>query len=722
MYRMLTLLFILFIACSPQTSTPEVERWTSQSENITIIRDDFGVPHIYGKTDADAVFGLLYAQCEDDFRRVERNFTWAIGRLAETEGEEAIYSDLRARLFMTEEEAKATYDSAPSWLKELCEAWADGINYYLHTHPEVKPKVINKYEPWMTMYFTEGSIGGDIERVSTSKIKAFYEKEKVAVNDKPMINQGYALEEPQGSNGFAISGDLTESGNAMLLINPHTSFYFRGEVHVVSEEGLNAYGAVTWGQFFVYQGFNENTGWMHTSTGTDIIDEFQETIIEKEDGLYYQYGEEERAVEVKEVTLQYKDGDEMKEKTFPIYRTHHGPITHETDGKWTSTALMWKPVDALTQSYTRTKKKNLEEFHEMMNIRTNSSNNTVFADSEGNIAYYHGNFIPKRDIQFDYTQPVDGSNPATDWQGLHELDETIIVSNPPNGWIQNCNSTPFTSAAENSPRKEDYPYYMTSFPENFRGVNAIRLLSEVDNLSLDGLIALGYNPYLPAFEKVIPGLVEAYDNSNQDKTMWDAMEELRAWDLTTGVNSKAMTLAHFYGRALYENAETPEGLKGINRFHWFGTDLAEAERLRIFKLAMKEMESRYGTWMIAWGEVNRFQRLSGDINASFDDNAPSIPVGYTTAWWGHLAAYGMRGQHDVNKIYGTRGNSFVAAVEFGDKVKAKTILAGGQSSDPNSPHFNDQAEMYAKGEFKDAAYYREDVEARAEETYQPGKR
>lgn len=722
MYRMLALLFVLFIACSPQTSTPEVERWTSQSENITIIRDDFGVPHIYGKTDADAVFGLLYAQCEDDFRRVERNFTWAIGRLAETEGEEAIYSDLRARLFMTEEEAKATYDSAPGWLKELCEAWADGINYYLHTHPEVKPKVINKYEPWMTMYFTEGSIGGDIERVSTSKIKAFYEKEKVAVNDKPMINQGYALEEPQGSNGFAISGDLTESGNAMLLINPHTSFYFRGEVHVVSEEGLNAYGAVTWGQFFVYQGFNENTGWMHTSTGTDIIDEFQETIIEKEDGLYYQYGEEERAVEVKEVTLQYKDGDEMKEKTFPIYRTHHGPITHETDGKWTSTALMWKPVDALTQSYTRTKKKNLEGFHEMMNIRTNSSNNTVFADSEGNIAYYHGNFIPKRDVQFDYTQPVDGSNPATDWQGLHELDETIIVTNPDNGWIQNCNSTPFTSAAENSPRKEDYPYYMASFPENFRGVNAIRLLSEVDNLSLDGLIALGYNPYLPAFEKVIPGLVEAYDNSNQDKTMWDAMEELRNWDLTTGVNSKAMTLAHFYGRALYENAETPEGLKGIDRFHWYGTGLDEGERLRIFKTAMDEMERRYRTWLIPWGEVNRFQRLSGDINASFDDNVPSIPVGYTTAWWGHLAAYGMRGQHDVNKIYGTRGNSFVAAVEFGEKVKAKTILAGGQSSDPNSPHFNDQAEMYAKGEFKDAAYYREDVEARAEETYQPGKR
>lgn len=723
MYRILTLLFILLIACSPQPSNSEAEQWAAQAENVTIIRDDFGVPHIYGKTDADAVFGLLYAQCEDDFRRVERNFTWAIGRLAEEQGEEALYSDLRARLFMTEEGAKETYASASDWLKTLCEAWADGINYYLHTHPEVEPKVIKKYEPWMTMYFTEGSIGGDIERVSTRKIQAFYsEKGNVASTDEPLKKLDY-VQEPQGSNGFAISGDLTESGNAMLLINPHTSFYFRGEVHVVSEEGLNAYGAVTWGQFFVYQGFNENTGWMHTSTGTDIIDEFQETIIEKEDGrLYYQYGEEEREVEVKEVTLKYKDGDEMKEKTFPIYRTHHGPITHEVDGKWTATALMWKPVDALTQSYTRTKKKNLEEFHEMMNIRTNSSNNTVFADSEGNIAYYHGNFIPKRDVQFDYSQPVDGNNPATDWQGLHALDETIIVRNPANGWIQNCNSTPFTAAAENSPKREDYPYYMTSFPENFRGVNAIRLLSQVENLSLDGLIALGYNSYLPAFEKVIPGLIEAYDKSNQDKTMWDAMEELRAWDFNTGVDSKAMTLSHFYGRALYQYADAPEELDGPDRFHWYGTGLAEAERLRIFKLAMEEMESRYGTWLIAWGEVNRFQRLSGDIDASFDDDAPSIPVGYTTAWWGHLAAYGMRGNHDVNKIYGTRGNSFVAAVEFGDKVRAKTILAGGQSSDPNSPHFDDQAEMYARGEFKEAAYYREDVEARAEETYKPGKR
>ncbi len=722
MKRLLTLFPFLFLACSPQSSNTDLTRWESQADRVEIIRDDFGVPHVYGKTDADVVFGLLYAQCEDDFRRVERNFTWAIGRLAESEGEEMLYSDLRARLFMTEEEAKAYFESTPEWLKKLCVAWADGINYYLYTHPEVEPIVIEKYEPWMTMYFTEGSIGGDIERVSTRRIKAFYENDKVATNDKPIIKEGYALEEPKGSNGFAISGDLTKSGNTMLLINPHTSFYFRGEVHAVSEEGLNAYGAVTWGQFFVYQGFNENTGWMHTSTYTDVIDEFKETIIEREDGIYYLYGKEERLVEVKEVTLKYKDGEGLKSKTFPIYRTHHGPITHEVDGQWTATALMWKPVKALEQSYTRTKKKNLEEFDEMMGIRTNSSNNTVFADSEGNIAYYHGNFIPIRDEQFDYTRPVDGSNPDTDWQGLHSVDEAITVMNPPNGWIQNCNSTPFTAAGQNSPKKEDYPAYMSRIPENFRGINAIRLLSKAESLTLDGLIDLAYDPYLSAFEKVVPGLVEAYNTSNQDKTMWDAIELLKAWDFTTGVDSKAMSLAHFYGMMLYRHGEVPDGLTGMDRFNYFGTGLPESERLRIFKLAIEEMDRRYGTWIIPWGEINRFQRISGEINASFDDNAPSYPVGLTTAIWGHLAAYGMRGEHDVNKIYGTRGNSFVAAVEFGDKLVAKTLLAGGQSSDPNSPHFDDQAEMYANGEFKDVAYYREDVEARAEETYKPGKR
>ena len=321
--------FLLFIAIYIASCTSEKvdidklseeDRWDYRAQNTEIIRDHFGVPHIYGKTDADAVFGMLYAQCEDDFHRVERNYIWAIGRLAEVEGEKALYSDLRARLYMTQEEAITNFEESPKWLQDLCIAFADGVNYYLKTHPEVQPKLLTRFEPWMPMYFSEGSIGGDIEQVSTRKIKEFYSKQK---EDKLAFYDGLIRpndDEPRGSNGFAISGSKTKSGNAMLLINPHTSFFFRGELHVVSEEGLNAYGATTWGQFFIYQGFNEKTGWMHTSTGTDIIDEFTETIVKNENGLHYKYGEELRPVDSIKVALNFKTDQGISSKDFTMYR------------------------------------------------------------------------------------------------------------------------------------------------------------------------------------------------------------------------------------------------------------------------------------------------------------------------------------------------------------------------------------------------------------------
>ena len=712
----------LFISCT-QNQPTEIEKWEAQAENITIIRDDFGVPHIYGKTDADAVFGLLYAQCEDDFNRVEQNYIWATGRLAEVEGEEALYSDLRAKLFMTEEEARANYENSPEWLKELCDAFADGINYYLHTHPEVKPKLLTRFEPWMPMYFSEGSIGGDIERISTRKIKSFYESGmELPEMEALQLKKEEEMAEPQGSNGIAISGDLTESGNAMLLINPHTSFYFRGEVHVVSEEGLNAYGAVTWGQFFVYQGFNEKTGWMHTSTYTDVMDEFKETIVKNDGKLFYQYGEELRPVDSSSVTLTYKDGDSMKEKTFPMYRTHHGPITHQVGGQWTASAMMWEPVKALEQSYIRTKQDGYDGFREMMDIRTNSSNNTVYADAEGNIAYFHGNFVPKRDTIFDYTEPVDGSNPKTDWQGLHTVDENILVLNPENGWIQNCNSTPYTSALEFSPKREDYPNYMSRDQENFRGIHAIELLTGRSGYTLDGLIELAHDPYLPAFEALIPGLVKAYDE-NPNPELEEAIDVLRNWDYTTSEESIAMTLAHYYGTIFWRAALTGKMKSRPTQLELFNNNekwMSSERRVELFKQVLDNLESDFGTWKMPWGEVNRYQRLNGNIRQAFDDDKPSIPIGFASGRWGALAAYGARYSNNTKKIYGTRGNSFVAAVEFGDKVKAKTMLAGGQSGDPESPHFNDQAQRYADMEFKDAAYYKEDVLKRAEVTYSPG--
>ncbi|GAB3223380.1 penicillin acylase family protein [Algoriphagus aestuariicola] len=704
---------VALFSCQTQNLNDEINRWEEQAARVEILRDDFGVPHIYGKSDADAVFGLLYAQCEDDFRRVERNYVWAIGRLAELEGEEALYSDLRAKLYMTESEAKAAYETTPDWLKELCGAFADGINYYLQTHPETKPQVITRYEPWMPMFFFEGSIGGDIESISTERLKAFYEQDSaLAWNEADDV-----LIEPQGSNGIAVAPSLSESGNAMLLINPHTSFYFRPEVHVVSEEGLNAYGAVTWGQFFVYQGFNEKTGWIHTSTFVDFKDEFEEEIVESEGKIQYRYGEELRDVEMQTVTLKYQSGDGLKEKEFTFYRTHHGPITHQNGEKWVATKINWDPVNALSQSYTRTKLANYSEFKEMMNIRTNSSNNTVFADADGNIAYFHGNFIPKRNPEFDFSKPVDGSNPATDWQGLHSVDESILILNPENGWIQNCNSTPFTAAGDFSPKREDYPVYMAPDAENFRAVHAVKVLSETSKLNLDSFISLAYDPYLPAFEYLIPELLGAVgvgENEEQKRIL----ELLSAWDYRTSKESAAMSFAHFYGEN-YQRA-----FRSASRFvnEIPNAKVPSADEIKeVFEATIAQMNLDFGTWNKPWGEINRFQRLSGAIDAGFDDDKPYVPIGLASGNWGALAAYGARAGENTKNLYGYRGNSFVAVVEFGDEVKAKTILAGGQSGDPTSPHFFDQAQRYADVQFKDVAFYREDVEKRAVTRYHPGE-
>ncbi|MDH4295830.1 MAG: acylase [Cyclobacteriaceae bacterium] len=718
-----SVLLIFIIGCSGPGPTEQV-RWEAQAAAIEIIRDDFGVPHIYGKTDADAVFGLLYAQCEDDFNRVEQNYIWATGRLAEVEGEEALYSDLRARMFMTEEEAIQYYKDSPQWLRKLCDAFADGINYYLFTHPDVKPKLITHFEPWMPMYFSEGSIGGDIERISTKKIKDFYDgKSSHAVHGVQDGIVDSSENEPSGSNGFAISGTLTESGHAMLLINPHTSFFFRGEVHIISEDGLNAYGAVTWGQFFVYQGFNEKTGWMHTSTYTDRMDEFIETIVENEEGLHYKYGDQLRPVETFQVTLGYDDGGELKKRSFPVYRTHHGPVTQKLDDKWVTTAMMWEPAKALEQSYTRTKLSNYEQFRKMMDIRTNATNNTVYADADGTIAYFHGNFIPVKNEQFDFTKPVDGSDPCTDWKGLHTMDECITVLNPPNGWIQNCNSTPFTSAGRYSPAPGDYPRYMSIDEENFRGIHAIRLLEKSKNLTLDKLIETAYDPYLPAFEVLIPGLIAAYDQSARPDSMFrEAIEELRMWDFAVSKESVAMSLAHFYGHHCLREGDAPEGLSFMERIQYFATETPLDFRLAMFTDAIEQLTNEFGTWQTPWGEINRYQRITGDIVQPFNDSLESIPIGMASGRWGALASFGADATPETKRIYGTSGNSFVAVVEFGDKVRAKSMLAGGQSGNPASPHFSDQAQRYADVKFKDVAYYREDVNRRAESKYHPGSR
>ncbi|WP_229421048.1 penicillin acylase family protein [Telluria antibiotica] len=707
-------------------ASADLARMRATARRVTILRDTWGIPHVFGKTDADAVFGMLFAQAEDDFNRVELNYINALGRLAEVEGETAIWRDLRMKLYIDPVELKAKYATSPAWLKALMDAYADGLNWYLVTHPRVKPKLITRFEPWMALAFSEGSIGGDIETINLNGLEDFYGKPaapSVALADANESGQGFDPE-PRGSNGFAIAPRRTADGHALLMINPHTSFYFRPEIHMVSDEGLNAYGAVTWGQFFVYQGFNDRIGWMHTSGGGDVIDEYLETVSSLDGRWVYRYGDGERAVRAKTITLPYRTDQGMASRTVTAYFTHHGPVIRAQDGKWVAVRMMDDPMHALMQSYGRTKARDYAAFYKVMQLRTNSSNNTVYADADGNIAYFHGNFIPRRDPRFDWTKPVDGSDPATEWQGLHDVAETITVFNPKSGYISNTNNWPCTGFGASSPDCVKYPAYMWSLPQNPRGIHAERVLHDAHDLTLDGLIAKAYDSYLTAFEPLMPAVANDWDalpDADPLKARLAAQVALlRGWDLRFSTTSVPTSLAVYWAQDMVKQSSARAKADHIPVIDFVQTRLTPRERLDALARASDKLQADFGDWKTPWGEINRFQRLSGAVDQRYDDGKPSLPVGFTSANWGSLASFGMTAPQTTKRIYGDRGNSFVAAVEFGPRVRAKSILAGGESGDPASPHFTDQAAMYSRGEFKDVLYYRADIDKHLERKYHPG--
>jgi acyl-homoserine-lactone acylase len=739
--RPLGLLALLFLAAcaGPQGERGDFARWRDEAQRVTIIRDDWGIAHVRGKTDADAVFGMIYAQAEDDFNRVETNYLTALGRTAEAEGETAIWADLRAKLYMDPDDLRARYAGSPDWLKRLMDAWADGLNHYLATHPEVRPKAIARFEPWMALSFTEGSIGGDIERIDLEALEAFYTSRHPELGSgssspppgratrwtlKRVQGDGQRDNQPRGSNGIAIAPSNTADGHALLLINPHTSFFFRSELQVTSGEGLNAYGAATWGQFFIYQGFNDEAGWMHTSSGVDVVDEFLETIERKDGKLFYRYGNELRPVATKTVTIAYRAADgSMASRWFETYRTHHGPIVRAQGGKWVAFAMMHKPVEALQQSYLRTKARDYAAFLEVAELKANSSNNTVFADAKGEIAYLHPQFIPIRDDRFDYTKPVDGSDPRTDWRGLHALADVPHLLNPPNGWIQNTNNWPFSAAGGNSPRRRDFPRYMDTFGETPRGLQAVRLLQERRQFTLEGLRAAAYDGYQPAFARLIPGLVAAWDGAPASDPLKRRLEgqisALRGWDYRWSAASVPTTLAMFWGEHLWAQLHQ-EGQAPMVPVDLIDT-LPPQRKLAALAAVSERLEREFGRWSTPWGEVNRFQRLTGAIDHPFSDSGPSLPVGFTSGRWGSLASFGAAPRDGSKRWYGTGGNSFVAIVEFGPRLRARAVTAGGESGHPGSPHFNDQAERYATGNLRQVYFYPEQLEGHTERAYRPGR-
>lgn len=724
MKNVLIIALICFVHITFSQNKVDITRWETTAKRIDIIRDKWGIPHIFGKTDADCVFGLLYAQCEDDFQRVEMNYITMLGRTSEIKGEAHLYEDLLVKMVIDSAASVKDYERSPDWMKKLLNAFADGVNYFLYTHPHVKPALLKEFKPWYPLTYTDGSISAiQTSNLTAKDIKNFYEDISSDISHIKKRNH----EQLNGSNGFAIAPSKSISGNAMLYINPHVTFYFRPEVQMISEEGLNAYGAVTWGQFFVYQGFNEHCGWMHTSSEADVADLYEETIIKNKDGIFYKYDNSLKPVGLQSVELGYKTNAGVAKKQFTLYSTHHGPVMAKEDEKWISMQSNNRSLNGLIQSWSRTKAKSFSEFKSIMDLRENVSNNTVYADDQGNIAYWHGNFMPKRDIRFDWNDKVDGSTPATDWKGLHTVDETVHLYNPVNGWLQNCNSNPFTAAGPGVLSKKKYPIYMAPDAENFRGMNAVRILSSSGKLDINGLIKVGYDTYLTAFDILLPSLfsstrTEIADNMKPD--ILKAIQILNQWDRRSAVNSVGTTIAiHWAERVLPQLLRDKKGDIDLTlELSRLLKEMPDNEKIIYLNEVLKKLKTDFGTWEVKWGDINRFQRIANTLTLTYDDAQPSIPSPFASSMWGSLPSFNSRTFDNTKNRYGYGGNSFVCAVEFGKKIKAKSLLAGGASGDVHSKHFKDQANMYANGQFKDVLFYKEDILKNLEEQYHPGEK
>ncbi|RYY68285.1 MAG: acylase, partial [Chitinophagaceae bacterium] len=443
---------------------------------------------------------------------------------------------------------------------------------------------------------------------------------------------------------------------------------------------------------------------------------------------FYEYEGEQQPVTQKKINLQYIQSGSLISKTFTAFYTPHGPVMASRGNEWLSLRADNRLMNGLIQCWQRTKARGLADFKKTLDLKGNISNNTVYADAQGNIAYWHGNRIPAKDTSFNWTAPVDGSTRLTEWKGYHTIDQTVHIINPINGWLQNCNSTPFNAAGINSPAKEKYPLYMAPDGENFRGVNAARVLAEGNNYNLDKVIAAGYDTRLPAFEVLVPALNRVIKNMDSSHPFFDlkpAVELLLGWDYRSGVTSVPTTIAVEWGQqlqGLIYSQPLPTGMPTdqVSTTRYFANTATPAQLLEPLRAAIHSLTKRYGTWQVPWGQINRLQRISPAIENVFDDGQPSIPVGFASAVWGQLPSYVSKTFPGTKNRYGYNGNSFVCAVEFGKKLKAKSLLAGGNSGNPASPHYFDQAKMYSQGLFKEVLFYKEDVLKHVEKEYHPG--
>lgn len=724
---LIPILLLVVSACAPIRSAVGAVfpgRPARLAGQVTIHRDAWGVPHILGETDAAVVFGLAWAQAEDNFWQVEEDIVRSIGRAAELYGESELADDIVRAALDVERLSRAEYEREPEERKALWDAFAAGLNYWLDHHPE-RRRLLRRFEPWHAFArFRSGTAGTRIDGVRLGDVvverldaAGQVEASGTALELAPRTARlpAHAPAADEGSNAWAVAPSRTASGHALLFQNPHVRFFGGGqryEAHLHSDQGYRVNGFAILGTPMIRSGRNERLGWTHTNTAADDADAFLLDVA-PENPLVYRRGERRDTMEVFERTVRVRiDSATVVERSYRFRRTHHGPVVRLDDGRFAAVRIArFEDGGSLQQWYAMGRAQNLEEFRAALAQTAFPISNTMYADVEGNIMFVQGNAVPKRSPGFDWSAPVDGADPATEWQGYHALDELPQLINPPSGWLQNANATPFLATAEaDNLDPANYPAYMAPEPDNARARRSREILAADSSWTFEEWTAAAFDTRMAEAAAEVPAIADEWERLgafDPDRAVeFDAaVEALRDWDGVATLESPATTLFVLW----------------LERYRGGVGDTAAFPRLTALEGAIAELRAAWDTVLVPWGEVNRLQRVHTSGELPFDDDAPSLPVAGAPGWTGIIFNVTGRPGPGGGRRYGISGHTWVSIVEFSPEPVARSIVTFGQSADPDSPHWFDQAELYVRGRFKDAWFRPEDVLREARRSYRPGR-
>jgi penicillin amidase len=716
-FRLEAILVLILSMAGCRKPSDDEGRLQQLAGSVTIYRDAYGVPHVHGATDGAAAFGFAYAQAEDNFWQIEDNFIRAIGRSAEVYGQESLLDDWINKGLETTRLSMEEYEQSSPEVRALLDGFAEGLNFYVTQNPEVEPRLLDRFEPWHVLAF--------IRYLYYQRGFLFATRiHREAFQEQFEISTGIALEATadlglpateRGSNSWAVTPKKSASGSALLLINPHLPFFGSSQVYegrVMSDEGWNFSGYTRFGFPQPYVGFNEHLGWASTDNAADLQDVYMETFDHPDDPLAYRYGSEYRKAGEWMETIRVETDKGTEDRTATFRKTHHGPILAVQNGRPLAVRMAkFEEPGWLAQWYAMSRATTLEEFKAAVSPLDMLFGNYLYADEAGNIYYVYNAAVPRRDPQFDWTAPVDGSDPQTEWQGHHSMEEIPQLLNPESGFLQNCNGTPFLSTSDGNPDPKDFPSYMVREGDNPRHREARRILSTRDRFTFEQWAKDAYSTHALQAEEDIPQIVDEgeelkKEDSLRAETLREAVALLEGWDRVSTVESEAMSLYVFWG----------EEYRRLRREQ----DKREGRMIRALEGAMAKLEEDWGSWRVAWGEINRLQRQHSGGDEAFSDDEPSLPLAGVPGWAGAMFTFYARPVEGQRRRYGTAGNTYVAVVEFGPRVRAMTLHTFGASADPASPHFFDRAPLYARGEFTPTWLTLAEVKENAVRSYHPG--